>query len=407
MKQTLKVTQKLNQTLQLSLSMKQSLEVLKMSQSDLLSSIQEIVASNPILEYTPSVDMHQYLNEAISTHVSLQEELYLQLHTTKKKYDETIANFIIESLDDNGFLSYDSSTYCQLLKTSKKAFVETLHVLQTFEPSGVCAQNSIDSIRIQLKEQYLYDAQTIWEDYQQQLIKQDYQSIQEALHLSLEEVKECIHDIQQCDPFPCRNYTSKKEKFILPDFEITIVDGQLQIELAQIGHIHIDDELKHKQISPTLKAYFSEAYYFVDSLNKRNKTLLMMADALLHIQKNYFLFNDELQPCTLSDIAQTTSFHESTVSRTLSNKYYLFNNEIYPVKALFVSATKEGSSKDAIKKAMLQVIHKEDKSTPLSDQEIVEQLATLDLYVSRRAVAKYREQLLIANSKQRKRKKET
>ena len=402
MKQTLKTTHKLNQTLQLSLSMKQSLDVLKMNQSELLSSIQDIVDNNPIIEYTPSIDMHQYLNEAISTSATLQDELYLQLHTCKENYDESIANFIIESLDDNGFLSYPITTYCHLLKTNTSVFMKTLLLLQTFEPSGVCAQNSIDSIAIQLHQQYLFDAQTIWENYQEQLLKKDYKTIQQAMHLTFEELQECIQDIKQCDPFPCRNFTSKKEQLILPDFEVKLVDDTIQIQLASIGHIHIDDELKHKDISDALKTYFSEAYYFVDSLNKRNKTLLIMANAILHIQKNYFLFKDELQPCTLSDIAKTCGFHESTVSRTLSNKFYTFENEIYPVKQLFVSTTKEGSSKDAIKKAMLQLIKNEDKQQPFSDLQLVEQLATLELYVSRRGVAKYRNQLKILNSKQRK-----
>lgn len=405
MKQTLKMTQKLNQTLQLSLSMKQSLNILKMNQSDLLSSIQEIVDRNPVIEYTPSTDMHQYLNESIRTQTSLQDELYLQLHTCKQPYDERIANFIIESLDDNGFLSYPLVTYYQFLHISPDTFANHLRLIQTFEPCGVAACNSIDSIAIQLRENQLDDALRIWNEFQNELIQKNYKIIAEQLHLSFEEVQQCIGDIQTCDPFPCRNYTTKKEQFILPDLELSVVDGTLQIDVAQIGHIHIGDELKQPMISPALKAYFQEAYYFVDSLNKRNKTLLMMANALFHIQKNHFLFHDELQACTLSEIAQKCGFHESTVSRTLSNKYFLFENELYAMKSLFVSATKDGSSKDAIKKAIQQLIEKEDKNAPLSDKELVTSLAQLELYVSRRAIAKYREQLCIPNSKSRKRKR--
>lgn len=404
MKQTLKMTQKLNQTLQLSLSMKQSLNILKMNQADLLSRIQEIVDCNPMIEYSPPTDMHQYLNEAIHAQPTLQDELYLQLHTCQQAYEERIANFIIESLDDNGFLSYPIASYCQSLNISIATFNKQLQLIQSFEPCGVAARNSVDSIAVQLRENRLDDALRIWNELQNELIHKNYNLIAKRLNLSVDEVQQCIWDIQACDPFPCRNYTTKKEQFILPDVELSIIDNRLQIDVAQMGHIHIDDELKQANITPAVKAYFQEAYYFVDSLNKRNKTLLIMANALFHIQKNYFLFHDELQSCTLSEIAQKCGFHESTVSRTLSNKYYLFENELYPMKHLFVSATKHGSSKDAIQKAIQQLVEKEDKTAPLSDKELVASLAQLELYVSRRAIAKYREQLCIPNSKSRKKK---
>ena len=126
-----------------------------------------------------------------------------------------------------------------------------------------------------------------------------------------------------------------------------------------------------------------------------------MANELFHIQKNYFLYHDELQPCTLADIALKTGFHESTVSRTLSNKYYIFENEIYPVKQLFISSTKSGSSKDSILKAIQKFVKEEDKTHPYKDEELVDLLAEIDLYVSRRGVAKYRSLLDIPGSRER------
>ena len=129
-----------------------------------------------------------------------------------------------------------------------------------------------------------------------------------------------------------------------------------------------------------------------------------MVNELVHIQRNHFLYMDELQPCTLMDIAKKTGFHESTVSRTLSNKYYVFQNEIYAVKDLFVSATKEGSSKDSILKAIQKLVDTEDKRCPYRDQDLVVMLEELDLYVSRRGIAKYRSILHIPGSKERKQK---
>ena len=191
----------------------------------------------------------------------------------------------------------------------------------------------------------------------------------------------------------------------LPDFEIQAQDGEIEIIPKQLGHFQIEDELLvMKEEMKELREYFDEAYYFIDHLHKRNRTLLMMVNELVHIQRNHFLYMDELQPCTLMDIAKKTGFHESTVSRTLSNKYYVFQNEIYAVKDLFVSATKEGSSKDSILKAIQKLVDTEDKHCPYRDQDLVVMLEELDLYVSRRGIAKYRSILHIPGSKERKQK---
>lgn len=403
MKQDLILKQKLNQTLHLSLSMKNSLDILKMDQGELMDCINQIVENNPVIEYTPSSDIHQMIQENMAREKTLQEELYMQLHTCKQTYNENIANYLIESLDRNGFLSYTIEEYAKQLHVSTNKFKKTLTLIQSFEPFGVAAQNSTDSIAIQLHLQYLTEAEDIFINYQNELISKNYKAIAKAKSLTLEEVMDYLEDIKACDPFPCRNYDVKKERMIIPDFEVIVNNQEIEIIPKQIGHISIEDELAlMKAKSTQLKDYFQEAYYFIDSLSKRNKTLLIMANKLIHIQKNYFLYQDELQPCTLLDIANLCNFHESTVSRTLSNKYFLFQNEVYSVKSLFVSTTKDGSSKDSILKAIQKLVDKENKSSPLADFELVEKLNEMDLYVSRRAISKYRKQLKIPNSKERK-----
>lgn len=401
MKQKLEVTQKLHQTLQLSMTMKKSLDILKMNQSELLDSIQNIVDHNPIISYTPSCDMHEFLMETAVAKTSLKDELYLQLHTTPQAYESAATEFIIESLDEHGFFTMDLLTAASISSCTVDQLKEALSLIQSFEPAGVAATSSIDAISIQLKRQYLYDAQHILLHEQEAILTKAYRTIAQRMQLSLEEVMEYLEDIRQCNPFPCDN-TAIQETTIIPDFEIKVSQNEIELVPRQVGHIYIEDELEVLKNNPSLKTYFDEAYYFIDSISKRNQTLFIMANELIHIQKNTFLFQDELKPCTLMDIAKKCGFHESTVSRTLSNKYYLFQNEIYPLKRLFVSATKEGSSKDAVVKAIQQIIKEEDKSKPYADYELVEKLADMELYVSRRAIAKYRSQLHIPSSKERK-----
>lgn len=103
------------------------------------------------------------------------------------------------------------------------------------------------------------------------------------------------------------NYQNTKDPVVLPDFEVKVIGQEIELIPKQPGHFTIEDELAvMKEESEQIKQYFEEAYYFIDNLNKRNKTLMIMANELFHIQKNYFLYHDELQPCTLADIALKT-----------------------------------------------------------------------------------------------------
>ena len=233
-----------------------------------------------------------------------------------------------------------------------------------FEPAGVAARDSIDSIRLQLLRIKKYTAEKIFTQYAEELIRKDYKAIAKDCGLSMEAVTQSLLEIQGCQPYPCSSYAGENNAILLPDFEIQTLGDEIEIIPKQLGHFQIQDELQAVKNDKELRAYFDEAYYFIDHLSKRNKTLLIMVNALIHIQRNHFLYMDELQPCTLLDIANKTGFHESTVSRTLSNKYYLFQNEIYAVKDLFVSATRDGSSKDSILKAIQKFVEQEDKENP-------------------------------------------
>ena len=158
MKQDLIYTHTYKQTLHMTTGLKSHLEILSKDRQTLSDLLYNVSQNNPFLEYTPSQDIQQYLEAGISNKPSLKDELYLQLHTSTKKYNEPIAHYIIESLDSHGFFDQDIQTVLSDLKCTKAQFEETLSFIQTFEPIGVAAKNSIDSLMIQLKEKgYTYE----------------------------------------------------------------------------------------------------------------------------------------------------------------------------------------------------------------------------------------------------------
>lgn len=401
MKQDLIYTHTYKQTLHMTTGLKSHLEILSKDRQTLSDLLYNVSQNNPFLEYTPSQDIQQYLEAGISNKPSLKDELYLQLHTSTKKYNEPIANYIIESLDSHGFFDQDIQTVLSDLKCTKAQFEETLSFIQTFEPIGVAAKNSIDSLMIQLKTKGNTVAYTILKDYSKELEEKDFYTISESLDIPYEAVFDELAHMQECNPFPCSEYdTENTTNLALPEFTIEIDEDQLKIIPKEMGNLTIHSE--EVKLSKEAKKYLNEAKFYIDSINRRNKTILLLANILITHQKNYFLFQDDLKECTLKEIAEESGYSISTVSRTLSDKYYEFNDHMYPVKDLFISKTHKGSSKDSIQKAIQLLIETEDTENPLQDEEIVEELKNMELYASRRTISKYRKELNIPNSKQRK-----
>ena len=401
MKQDLIYTHTYKQTFHMTMGLKSHLEILSKDRQTLSDLLYTVSQNNPFLEYTPSQDIQQYLEAGISDKPSLKNELYLQLHTTKQKHNETIADYIIESLDSHGFFNYDLDIVLNDLKCTKEEFIDTLNLIQAFEPLGVAAKNSVDSLMIQLKEKEYIIAYTILKDYSKELEEKDFYTISESLDIPYESVFDELAHMQECNPFPCSEYaTESTTNLALPEFTIEIIEDQLKIIPKEMGNLSLHCE--EVKLSNEAKKYLNEAKFYIDSLNRRNKTILLLANILITHQKNYFLFQDDLRECTLKEIAQESGYSISTVSRTLSDKYYEFNNQIYPVKDLFVSKTHNGSSKDSIQKAIQLLIMVEDKENPLQDEQIVKELEDMELYASRRTISKYRKELNIPNSKQRK-----
>lgn len=401
MKQNLIYKHTYKQTLHMTTGLKSHLEILSKDRQTLSDLLYNVSQNNPFLEYTPSQDIQQYLETGISNKPSLKDELYLQLHTSTKKYNEPIANYIIESLDSHGFFDQDIQTVLSDLKCTKAQFEETLSFIQTFEPIGVAAKNSIDSLMIQLKTKDYIVAYTILKDYSKELEEKNFYTISESLDIPYESVFDELAHMQECNPFPCSEYdTESTINLALPEFTIEIDEDQLKIIPKEMGNLSLHCE--EVKLSKEAKKYLNEAKFYIDSINRRNKTILLLANILITHQKNYFLFQDDLKECTLKEIAEESGYSISTVSRTLSDKYYEFNDHMYPVKDLFISKTHKGSSKDSIQKAIQLLIEVENPENPLQDEEIVEELENMELYASRRTISKYRKELNIPNSKQRK-----
>ncbi|MDO4664524.1 MAG: RNA polymerase subunit sigma-54 [Erysipelotrichaceae bacterium] len=401
MKNALKLNQSLKQTFQYSKNTEAQMNLLAMDQKKISQVLKDIAATNPFLEFTPSVQMDQFLEQAIAAKPSLQDELFYQLHTGKQKYHKKIAEYIIESLDDRGFFTQDLMQVCQVLQVSMADLKKTLALIQSFEPTGVAATSHADCLYLQLMQKNHVEAANLIKNYAQEIEQGNIQTILEEMNLDQSQLEQLFLQIRQCNPYPCSEYSSAPISIVIPEFEIVKTDGELIIEPKEMGKLSLGDA-DIQEMSDEAKAYFNQAKFYVDSINKRNKTLMILANELIGIQKNYFLAQEDLQACTLEQIASRTGFAISTVSRVLSNKYYEFEGEVYPVKSLFVSKTKQGTSQDAIKNELRRQIESENKTKPYSDEKLVQLLSKNGLFVSRRTIAKYRDSMNIPAASKRK-----
>jgi len=388
-----KMIQKQTQTQQLSLSQQRSLEVLRMSEA-----IKELCEQNPFVEYHQNKDLNESIEEGFAAPVSWKEDLYRQLNTNGKIFDPTICSFIIETLNEKGMFVDSEEESIAYLNCSKERWKAALEQVQSLDPAGIGARNQSECIILQLDRKKETFASHLLKKYGKEKEPLSWKEIARKEGVNQKRIEEALDSIRSCSLYPNLQEASEKEEILIPDFTIRVEDEEVYIEPIQQGQLQI---LNIPKENKNLKSYFQEAHFFMDAMNKRNRTLLILANEIISIQKNHFLFHDELEPCTLQDIAQKSGFHESTVSRTLSNKYYQFEGNIYPIKGLFVSKTKGGTSQDSILKAIQTLIEQEDPHKPFSDQQLCDQLEELGLYVSRRAINKYRKILGIESASKR------
>ena len=404
MKQKMQYIQTLKQTLKLNQKLLKSLDFLTDNIDDINKVVQQVLETNPFLELKSpkNYDTQQFI-ESISNKRSLKDDLYLQLSACTRPYNEDLMDYLIESLDDSGFLSYPIDQYLTDLDIDREMLDAHLDILRSFEPNGVGAADAIDSIIIQLKNNNKTKSYTLFRDYQDVILTQNYSLIKQKTGLKKEEIDHLFYEIRSCNPFPCNMYNSSQDDYISPDILIEVEDSNIMITPINQPELIVNDLLYEKvKNDENMKSYFNDAHFLIENLTKRNQTVLFVANALVDIQSGYFLYDDELYPCTLSQLASETGFHESTISRTLNNKYYSFNGEVYPLKRLLVSQTASGDSSDSIKKAIVELVDSEDKEHPLSDNQILKKLEELELHCSRRVIVKYRQQLNIPSSTKRK-----
>ena len=370
-----------------------------------------------------------------SFHESLVDQLYLRdLNET----DRQVALQIIGSIDDSGYLSRDPEIIADDLAVMKnisvsgKHVIEILQIIQDFDPAGIGARNLQECLQLQLKRkkptQSIKNAIIVLNKYFPEFSKKHYDRIIKRTGMTEEQLKNVITEVLKLNPKPGDFSTDiyVTNQSIIPDFILHVNGDEFDIQLnnSNIPELHISREyqnmLEHysksdiksnsqnKEAIQFVRNRIDAARWFIDAIRQRKDTLMSVMNAIATVQKEYFISGDEsqLKPMILNDIAKKLNMDVSTISRVVSSKYVQTPFGTLLLKNLFSESFQnedgdEVSTKE-IKHVIKKLVEKENKSTPLTDDKLLELLKKHGYGIARRTVAKYREQLGIAPSRLRK-----
>ncbi|HCN50117.1 MAG TPA: RNA polymerase sigma-54 factor [Chryseobacterium sp.] len=389
--------------------------------------------------YSP--DDEEFDNESLLTEgQSLYDYLMEQIHLVNiSDEDLKIAEYLIGNLDTDGYLRreiksiVDDLAFSQGIYTTRERVDDILeNYVQKLDPPGVGARGLQECLLLQIEKKVSSDkavslAANILRHQFDALTNKHYNKIIQKYDIEEEDLKDALDEISKLSPkvggnFDTQTITINQE--IIPDFVIQVKDGQVipMLNSKNAPTLRVSEEYKdilstyshdknsseHKQAALFIKQKLDAAKWYIDAINQRQNTLLQTITAIVKFQKDYFITGDEksLKPMILKDVADITGFDISTISRVVKSKYADTPNGIVYLKDLFSDSLtnddgEEVSTKE-IKTHLQEVISKENKRKPLTDDALVVILKEQGYNIARRTIAKYREQLNIPVARLRK-----
>ncbi|MDP4159490.1 MAG: RNA polymerase factor sigma-54 [Bacillota bacterium] len=367
------------------------------------------------------VEEKQRFDPFISAAPTLLEHLLEQLHVQKVSASLPVAEYIVGNLNEKGYLTLTLEDIAHETNTSIETVQEALAVVQTLDPLGVGARNLEECLALQLP--LLPECPPELPEFLkhlEDLAAGRLQRIAHALKISLSRVQELGDLVRQLDPKPGLRFSGPGDvRYVVPDVVIEEVGGEFLILVNDITVPRLGinkayrEALSHEEGSDTRKFVeqkLNAAAWLIRSIDQRRLTLYKVANAIVKWQTDFLRYGiRHLRPLTLRDIAEEIGVHESTVSRATSHKYVQTPRGIYEFKFFFANSKGRGHSNDStittegIKLALREIISSEDPRNPYSDQKIADLLKAKDMAISRRTVAKYRDEMGIAATTVRKR----
>ncbi len=351
-----------------------------------------------------------------AANVSLREHLGWQLGMTQlNERDRSLVRFLIEALDDDGYLSAPLQELWETLPPEYEIELEELEIalrhIQNFDPTGIGARNLQECLSLQLRalpdEHDRNVALLIVEKYLELLAARDFAKLRRVTGYDDEDIKAAQALITSLNPRPAAGYAQVEARYITPDVIVKKLKGKWTAYInpdayprLRINRLYAEILAKQRRSNGNLTTQLQEARWLIKNVQQRFDTIHRVTQAIVDRQRQFFEHGEvAMRPLVLREIADILGLHESTVSRVTSQKYMATPRGIFELKYFFGShvATDTGGacSATAIRALIKQLIGAEDGKKPLSDSQLSEILGQQGIVVARRTVAKYRESLNI------------
>jgi RNA polymerase sigma-54 factor len=348
---------------------------------------------------------------------SLTDHLDEQLRfTIEDPLMRRIGNEIIGNLDEDGYLRAELSEIATRCETTLDQVEKVLVLIQAFDPPGVAARSIQECLLLQLKIDPNPDPVSveIVEEHFDELSRRRYPDIARALKLPLDRVMESVEEIMGLEPKPGRRFGGSDSRYIVPDVVVHKMGSEYVVVLNEDGIPRLRVNSLYRSLlrssGDDARAYVEQklrsAVWLIKSVDQRQRTLRKVTQSIVKFQRDFL---DKglpcLRPLSLRDVGEDIGMHESTISRVTTNKYVETPQGLFELKFFFHSGIASGDgemvSSVSVKKMIQDLLANEDAAKPLSDQEVAQILKGRGLTIARRTVAKYREELGILPSHQR------
>lgn len=353
---------------------------------------------------------------------TLTDYLRMQLSLIPMSADQKrILDFLLYNMDENGYMSITVEETSQMCRCQEETAAEVLQLIRDLEPAGVGAINLQDCLLLQLER--MEDVPSIVPDiikhYFVEFAEKNWRLVAKKLGVDVKEIQEAADFIQKLNPKPGARFHYEQPTYVRPDLTVALKDDSIEVHLLEdempkivFQKDYFDELASHKdeQLKEFMKDKHKDYLWLLKSLEQRKRTIQRVGLKIVEKQKDFFFYGpSRLQPLTMKEIADELEIHESTVSRAVRGKYMQTPYGTYELKTFFPAGlsggggTEETASAAQVKSKITELVNGEDKKKPLSDQEISNLLKEEGWQVSRRTVAKYRDQLFIPSSSKRKR----
>jgi RNA polymerase sigma-54 factor len=361
----------------------------------------------------PTFDKFLSSPSSLADHLTWQLSMAICSETVRK-----VAESIIGNLDENGYLTATLEEIAASGNYSTEDVEEALTMVQEFDPPGICARDLQECLLLQLKAVDPQNAlaQQIIIEHLKLLQNNQLKEVARALNRPVELVKRAVDVIKRLDPKPGLRYNKIEPRLVEPDVQFRKVDGEWQVFMN-------DDDLPQLRLNATyrrllvrdaadrdvrnyVKERFTAAIQLMKNIEQRKHTILRVCQSILRRQGEFLDYGaDHMKPMMIKEVAEEVGVHPSTVSRAVANKYVHTPQGVIELRYFFSESVNgpQGSEMSllSLKRRVKKMIEDEDAAHPLTDEQITKMLSDEGIHVTRRTVAKYREDLRIPSTHRR------